>query len=137
VRGDLGVGTAAVRSNFVSASAALEIARKYPQLDPARLEGLAYDSLFKELCGKGELKSSTAERVLAPFGFVSVLAGLLLAVEIAIRMSPPPAQSGYNYWRVSPWGAPNVRMRERRRRRPGCEFCDSAILQTVVKRLWG
>ena len=41
------------------------MARKYTQLDAATLEGLAYDSVFKQLCGKGELKTSTADRVLS------------------------------------------------------------------------
>jgi E1 N-terminal domain/ThiF family len=133
----LGVDVSAVRSNFISSEAARAIARKYPQLEPARLEGLAYDSLFKELCGKGELASSTAERVLAPFSFVSVLAGMLLAIEIAIRTSPSAMCRAYNYWRVSPWGPPLASMRERRAKRPGCDFCDNVILQAVVQRLWG
>ena len=136
VAGALGVDLAAVRTNFVSPDAARAIARKYPDLDPARLEGLAYDSLFKELCGKGELKSSRAERVLAPFAFVSVLAGVMLAIEIAIRTRPGARTSTYNYWRISPWGAPIDRMRELRSKRADCEFCGSEILQSVVKRLW-
>lgn len=133
----LGVSVADVRENFVSESAAQSIARTYPHLDPAALKGLAYDSLFKELCGKGQLKTSTADRVLAPFGFVSVLAGVMLAIEIAIRAGTNHAMPDYNYWRLSPWGAPIDRMREQRARRPGCEFCGNETLQSVVKKLWG
>jgi hypothetical protein len=133
----LGVGVADVRENFVSESAAERIARTYPDLDPAGLTGLAYDSLFKELCGKAQLKTATAERVLAPFGFVSVLAGVMLAIEIAIRTGTNHRVPDYNYWRVSPWGAPIDRMREQRSRRPGCEFCSNETLQSVVKKLWG
>lgn len=132
----LGVGVADVRENFVSESAAQAIARTYPRLDPAALKGLAYDSLFKELCGKGQLKTSTADRVLAPFGFVSVLAGVMLAIEIAIRTGTLPVPD-YNYWRISPWGAPIDRMREQRSRHPACEFCGNETLQSVVKKLWG
>ena len=106
-----------------------------PHLDPASLEGLAYDSLFKQLCGKGQLKTSTADRVLAPFGFVSVLAGVMLAIEIAVRTGNIAARA-YNYWRMSPWGAPIARMRELRSRRSDCEFCGNKTLQLVVKQLW-
>lgn len=130
----LGVSVADVRTNFVSPTAAIAIAQAYPQLDPVQLEGLAYDSLFKQLCGKGELKAGTAERVLAPFGFVSVLAGVMLAIEIAIRTGMQPA---YNYWRLSPWGVPVDRMRQQRTKRAACEFCSNNTLQSVVKNLWG
>lgn len=133
----LGVSVADVRANFVSTAAAVVIARVYPHLEAAKLEGLAYDSLFKELCGKGELKTSTAERVLAPFGFVSVLAGVMLAIEIAIRTGPRDARPPYNYWRLSPWGAPVDRMRQIRGKRLGCEFCGNKTLQSVVRSLWG
>lgn len=132
----LGVGVADVQENFVSESAAQAIARTYPHLNPAALKGLAYDSLFKELCGKGQLKTSIADRVLAPFGFVSVLAGVMLAIEIAIR-SGTHSLPDYNYWRISPWGAPIDRMREQRSIRPGCEFCGNETLQSVVNKLWG
>jgi molybdopterin/thiamine biosynthesis adenylyltransferase len=131
----LGVDVSVVRANFVSAEAARAIARKYPGLDAAALEGLAYDSVFKELCGRGQLKTSTADRVLAPFAFVSVLAGVALAIEIAIRTAAPHAR--YNYWRISPWGRPLARMRELRPKRTGCEFCSNETLQSVVTSLWG
>jgi hypothetical protein len=133
----LGVDIAAVRTNFVSADAARVIAGKYSQLDAGRLEGLAYDSLFKELCGKGELKTGTADRVLAPFAFVSVLAGVMLAIEIAMRAGSSADPADYNYWRLSPWGAPFARMRELRAKRAGCEFCDNPVLRSVVKSVWG
>jgi len=132
----LGVALTDVRSNYVSPEAARAIVRKYPHLDPGELENKAYDSLFKQLCGKGQLKTGTAERVLAPFGFVSVLAGVMLAIEIAVRTGSDP-QPPYNYWRISPWGNPITRMREQRAKRAGCEFCGNETLQSVVKKLWG
>jgi hypothetical protein len=134
----LGVTVADVRTNFVSAAASRKIAGKYSSLEPAELEGLAYDSLFKELCGKGELRVTATERVLAPFAFVSVLAGVMLAIEIAVRSAPSNDSTNYyNYWRLSPWAQPLVRMREARRQRAGCEFCGNDTLQSVVKQLWG
>lgn len=133
----LGVDVTAVRSNFVSAEHANVIAVKYPNLDAKRIEGLAYDSLFKELCGKGELKTSSAERVLAPFAFVSALAGVMMTLEIVTRINSTNRRGNYNYWRVSPWSAPFTRVRERRGRRPNCEFCGNQILQLVANRFWG
>jgi molybdopterin/thiamine biosynthesis adenylyltransferase len=133
----LGVDLAEVQTNFVSARAARAIATKYPALVPSELEGLAFDSLFKTLCGKGELRTSEEERVLAPFAFVSVLAGVLLAFEIAMRGGPRGSAPPYNYWRLSPWGPPLKRMREQRPRRAGCEFCGDEVLQGVVRKQWG
>jgi molybdopterin/thiamine biosynthesis adenylyltransferase len=133
----LGVPAASVRENFVSLEAAAAIVCKYPHLNACALEGLAYDSLFKELCGQGQLRLGTSERVLAPFAFVSVLAGLMLTVEIATRLNTAAPLLHYNYWRISPWGPPVARLRERRPKRGDCEFCGNRILQSVMKTLWG
>lgn len=134
----LGVTVAEVRTNFVSDIAARGIASKYPSVDPATLVGLAYDSLFKELCGSGELRVSATERVLAPFAFVSVMAGVMLALEIAMRGEPTDDSTKYyNYWRLSPWAPPVKRARELRYRKAGCEFCGDETLQSVVKQIWG
>lgn len=134
----LGVTVAEVRTNFVSALAARHMANKYPLLDPTSIEGLAYDSLFKELCGKGELRVSATERVLAPFAFVSVMAGVMLALEMVIRGTPTnDSTKYYNYWRLSPWAPPVARARERRQQKAGCEFCSNETLQSVVKQIWG
>ncbi|MFT3697721.1 MAG: ThiF family adenylyltransferase [Kofleriaceae bacterium] len=130
----LGVSIADVRSNFVTPEAAKKIAEAHPGLDPANLEGQAYSSLFKQHCGKGPIRSGTADRVLAPFGFVSVLAGVMLAIEIALRVSGSPPE--YNYWRIGPWSSPVVRMRETRSKRWDCEFCGNPTLQSVANELW-
>jgi molybdopterin/thiamine biosynthesis adenylyltransferase len=133
----LGVSVTDVRSNFVSTGAAEAISRRYPDLVPETLVGLAYDSLFKQLCGQGALKTAADEQVLAPFAFVSVLAGVLLAIELVRRAGNTQTELPFNYWRVSPWCAPVVRARELRPKRLTCEFCDNPILQSVVRELWG
>lgn len=133
----LGVSVAEVRSNFVTEASARLIMLRYPDLAAEELIGLAYDSLFKQLCGQGALKTQADRQVLAPFAFVSVLAGVLLAVEIVRRVYAGLTVRPFNYWRVSPWGAPVERMRELRPKRGACEFCANPILQNVVRELWG
>jgi len=51
-------------------------------------------------------------QVLAPFGFVSMLAGALLASSSCVE--PPAATQGirFNYWRVSRWAAPVMALRQ-------------------------
>jgi len=132
----LGVAVADVRSNFVTVEAARAIASRYPELVPETLVGLAYDSLFKQLCGQGALKTEADRQVLAPFAFVSVLAGVLLAVELVRRVHRGSTELPFNYWRVSPWSAPVARMRELRPKRTTCEFCDNPVLQGIVRELW-
>jgi hypothetical protein len=114
-----------VKSNFISPDAARTIAARYG-LDAKEILGCAYDSLFKQLCGQGELKVD-ARRVLAPFGFVSVLAGVLLAIEVVRRTYTGQTAAPFNYWRVSPWRSPVGRMRDLRAKRSGCEFCDNQL----------
>lgn len=133
----LGVSLAEVQSGFVTDVAARAIVRLYPNLVPEMLIGLAYDSLFKQLCGQGALKTDADRQVLAPFAFVSTLAGVLLAVELARRAGDRATESPFNYWRLSPWARPSERTRETRPRRAACEFCDDTILQGVVRGLWG
>jgi len=134
----LGVDRAVVRATFISAEAARDIVAKYPKLELASIEGQACDTLFKQLCARGELKGGgDAERVLAPFGFVSFLAGLYLAIEVALRAHPGSEPPNYNFWRLSPWAAPVARLREQRAKRPDCEFCGIPVLQGVVRSLWG
>ena len=135
IRDSLGVPIKAVRSERISADCARMIANRFPTLDAAALEGTAYDSLFKRLCSEGQLRTVAGKRVVAPFAFVSVMAGALLALEIVRRSAPAEAPSD-NYWRISPWHPPLARRRVRRPRQPGCDFCGSPLLQRVNKHLW-
>jgi hypothetical protein len=130
----LGVSRADVAANFITPTAARAIASRY-DLEAQELEGLAYDSVFKQLCGKGELKVE-AQRVLAPFGFVSVLAGVMLAIEVARRSGSQNVAPPFNYWRTSPWRSPVVRLRDQRPKRVGCEFCGNEDIQAAARQLW-
>jgi molybdopterin/thiamine biosynthesis adenylyltransferase len=135
IAGHFGVSVDEVRSERISEEAARVISGRFPTLETATLVGTAYDSLFKRLCAEAALKTSEGKRVLAPFAFVSVLAGSLLLIEMFTQASPHPART--NYWRLSPWHPPLVRRRVLRPRQPDCAFCSNQIMATVNRDLWG
>ena len=132
----LGVTVQEVRKERISVSAASTIATRFPQLSPAELVGTAYDTLFKRLCGEGQLHTPAGRAVVAPFGFASVLTGTLLALEVVRRVGAGDHVRDYNYWRVSPWHPPEARGRKSRQRQPDCEFCGNDLLRKVNEGLW-
>lgn len=132
----LGVSVDEVRSERISATAALRIAKQFPKIVPATIEGTAYDSLFKRLCSEGQLGTTADKRVVAPFAFVSVLAGTLLALELIRRLGGGASARAFNYWRVSPWHPSLGRRQVLRARQPGCTFCGDPIRRKVNELLW-
>lgn len=132
----LGVPVDAVRSERISAADAAAIVQRFPQLVAVDLVDTAYDTLFKRLCGEGELGTVAGRTVVAPFAFVSVLAGTLLALEVVRRLSSGDSARDFNYWRVSPWHPPLARRRIIRPRQPGCMFCSDPVLRRVNASLW-
>ena len=56
-----------VRSERISGSSAEKIAARIPNLEASALVGIAYDTLFKQLCGEGTLRSLEGRRIVAPF----------------------------------------------------------------------
>ncbi len=118
----LGLTVEEVRTSFISPLIALKICNQYAELRPDDLVGRAFDTVYKELCGVGKLKAVGGQQVLAPFSFVSVLAGAYLAVEFAIRLATRDEER-FNYWRISPWHNPVPQLRQVRPRDPQCEFC--------------
>jgi hypothetical protein len=132
----LGVPVAAVRRQRISTLDATTIVDRFPQLVTAQLIGTAYDTLFKRLCAEGELRTVAGRNIVAPFAFVSVLAGTLLALELVRRLGSGDSARDFNYWRVSPWHAPLARRRIIRPRQPGCTFCGDPVLQRVNAALW-
>lgn len=133
----LGVGVDKVQKAFIDAVAATEICLRYPQISPESIEGTAYDSLFKQLCGQGELQVAADKHVLAPFAFVSVLAGAMLAVEMVRRVRKGQTAEPYNYWRLAPYSTPNIRGRYDRAKIDGCEFCGNPVRTECCSQLWG
>ena len=132
----LGVSVADVRTDRISRSAGERIAIRYTELRPENLIGVAYDTLFKTLCAEGQLQTPEGKRVIAPFAFVSVLAGTLLALEVVRRLGPDSHSRDFNYWRLSPWHPVDHRRRITRQKQPGCAFCADPILKRVNLDLW-
>jgi hypothetical protein len=132
----LGVSVDEVRSERISAASAARIAMRFPSTATASIEGMAYDSLFKRLCSESQLGTTTDKRVVAPFAFVSVLAGTLLALELVRRLGGGASSRTFNYWRVSPWHPPLGRRRVVRARQPGCAFCGDPTRRKVNELLW-
>jgi molybdopterin/thiamine biosynthesis adenylyltransferase len=131
----LGLTIDNVRLGFITPALASKISARYPDLTPESLAGRAFDTVYKELCGVGKLKSIGGQQVLAPFSFVSVLAGAYLAVEFVLRVREPEAER-FNYWRASPWHSPVPELRQFRPRDPHCEFCSRAPIRRVLENLW-
>lgn len=131
----LGITVEDVQMHFVTASIAAKIQKKYPHVATS-MEGQAFDSLFKTLCSEGTLVGGDHQQVLAPFGFVSVLAGTFLAIEVCRRMAVSEHGADWNYWRLSPWAPPVVELRQLRSKLQDCEFCTNASLQKAVRILW-
>lgn len=132
----LGLGVEKVHANFIDHDAANSISIKYPEINPGSIIGTAYDSLFKQLCGQGKLQTAADKQVLAPFAFVSVLAGTMLAIEVVRRVKRRLVSEPYNYWRLSPYSAPVIRARHHRDKIDNCDFCDNRMLVSVAKTLW-
>ena len=131
----LGVSLEDVRSERISAASAKTIHDKMPNLLPSELEGLAYDTLFKRLCSTGNLTTPEGKQVLAPFCFISVMAGTYLAIEFVRRIQNPHA-SLFNEWYISPWSNPVLRRRRISPKRIDCEFCGNEMISQVAKRTW-
>lgn len=132
----LGVPIEALAEGIISDQRAELITAKYPDYPRDHIVGEAYDSLFKSLCGAGQLPVSEGKRVLAPLAFVSVLAGAILAGELQRRLSFDTAPN-FNFWRLSPWRAPRVSLQRRLPKNETCRFCSDPINVNAMKDLWG
>lgn len=130
----LGIDVETVREGFITSAAAARIAKAHPSVEPSTIVGKAYDTLFKELCSAQALITPEGRQVLAPFAFVSALAGVLLVIEL-LRSNHRSAST--NYWTVDPWGVPIGRLRRLRPRVPDCEFCADEDARKLVDSLWG
>lgn len=134
---NLGISIDEVRSPGIDLTAAKKITQ-FLNLDqePEQLVGLPCDTLFKQLCGQGLLSTIPDRQVLAPFAFISVLAGTLLALELVRRLSSPNLIYD-NYWRISAWSPPISELRRLRRKIKNCTFCNNPVLQEINQTLWG
>jgi ThiF family protein/E1 ligase-like protein len=131
----LGVDVSMVRAERINEAAAALICARHPHLMPADLKGLAVDSLYKQLCAAGQLTTASGGQVVAPFAFVSVLAGAMLLLEVLRRARGRPEPT--NEWRLNPWAPPVSGLRHRRPRRANCECCGRPAIQRVNGVFWG
>jgi hypothetical protein len=119
----------------ISGDAAERICQRYPQLKPSDLVGIAYDTLFKQLCSTAQLTSAEDRQVLTPFAFVSALAAALLAIEFVRRVQRGHDEL-FNEWRLSPWSNPVMRRQRFLKKRADCEFCGDPLLASLTEEMW-
>jgi E1 ligase-like protein/ThiF family protein len=131
----LGVSVTDVMEMRISAKAAERICLRYPLLKLSALVGIAYDTLFKQLCATAQLKSAEDRQVLTPFAFVSALGGAWLAIEFVRRIQR--GHDGlFNEWRVSPWSNPVMRRQRFLQERADCQFCGDGLVASLASQMW-
>lgn len=106
------------------------------ELNNLRLESLAFDSLFKSLCATAQLVTAEQKQVLAPFAFVSQLAGTVQAIELFLRRLDPARAKQFNYWRVNPWRGIFADLQQMRLASPDCQVCTDSNYQLIANDLW-
>lgn len=115
---------------------AAQIVAVYPQLNGRSLEGLAFDSVFRDLCGAGQLTVDD-HVVLAPFPFTSALAGAMLYLEV-VKYTAEDQFSAFldaNYSRLNPMQQPNPAFRLIRGSRPECR-CQTGRFRSAFGAVW-
>lgn len=132
----LNVSVEDVAQTYIDERAALKICTRYPELRPEDLVGTAYDTLFRTLCATEKLKTAEQKQVLAPFAFVSQLAGCVLAIELFLRRQNPSRAEDFNYWRVSPWRGIFVDLQQLRGPLKECEVCSQRDYQDLARSIW-
>lgn len=135
----LGVPLAKVRELLIDIDAATIIASRYASSirEPSQIIGIPYETLFKSLCSEGSLVADHAHPpVVAPFAFVSALAGVMLAFEIVRRHTYGNHENAFNYWRISPWHPPHDRLRRLVPAITNCSFCANELVRETVRALW-
>lgn len=121
---------------YISPDAARRIVERYPQLTATTIIGLAFDTLFKALCATQELVTAEQKQVLAPFAFVSQLAGTVLAIELFLRRQGAARPDAFNYWRINPWRGITVALQQFRPARSDCSVCSDDRYSLVAHGLW-
>jgi molybdopterin/thiamine biosynthesis adenylyltransferase len=132
----LGLDIDEVKRQLIDAHLASKLASIHPTLNAREIEGMAMDSLFRELCGSGNLLDAEVEQVLAPLAFISNLAGALLAVELLRAESPRKPTESENYLCLNPWAPPFARARRFKGKQAACEFCHGEHTDELMRALW-
>lgn len=132
----LGLELAEVKRQFIDDELAAKLARIHTHLDANYIKGMAMDSLFRQLCGSGDLLDAKVEQVLAPLAFVSNLAGALLAIELLRADAGGVSKYGKNYLNLSPWAPPFTHARRHKGKQNECEFCSGKHTNKLMKHFW-
>ena len=133
----LNVTSEDIVQGYISPAAAQRIIKRYSQFQASDIIGLAFDSLFKSLCATEQLVTAEQKQVLAPFAFVSQLAGTVQAIELFLRRQNPARAERFNYWRVNPWRGIAVDLQQMRPAVENCKVCANDAYKTLSKTLWG
>jgi hypothetical protein len=104
-------------------------------LEPVMQMLLADHVKYVVMHGESMRYRKALKQVVAPFAFVSVLAGALQLFEVMTRLARP-GLARTNEWHVSPWREPFTQGRRTRMRFSGCEYCGKAVLRCLRSRLW-
>lgn len=104
-------------------------------LDEAALVGTALNTLYRVRCGEGALRSAAGKQALAPFAFVSVLAGTFLALELMRFEAGATPRRLSNYFQLNPWFPPHG-TRQRLSKEPDCEFCSKPKVLEAMREVW-
>lgn len=131
----LGITVDDVRAQRISPQIAERIVKKHTDLSVKDITALAFDTLYKQLCATGRLQNSSGAELVAPFAFISVLAGAFLLLEVIQRVGHETMVSN-NEWRLSPWRAPFPGGRQLRPRRADCECCGRPQLRRFRAATW-
>ena len=134
----LSVDVSEVKKGRITAEIAEVIVKRFPEtnIKASNIEGEAYDSLYKSLCGQGQLQNVENGQTLAPFCFVSVLAGVMLAIEIVKRLSINHDIHNYNLWKISAWHPPYLKIKKNLPRNLSCPNCSLDKIRALIHRAW-
>jgi molybdopterin/thiamine biosynthesis adenylyltransferase len=130
----LGLTLEEVRQGLIDEPIANKLAGLHPALVAEELVGKAFDSVYKEQCGKAALLNAAGQQAVAPLAFISNFAGALLALEL-VRFEFNPSVRESSYLSLDPWRPPHLHARRARGRLPGCEFC-GANGPAALRAIW-
>ncbi|EQD78969.1 UBA/THIF-type NAD/FAD binding fold domain protein, partial [mine drainage metagenome] len=82
----LGLTLEEVQAPFISVELAEKLTANFPHLVIDELIGRAISSVYRENCAAAVLRAPGGEQFLAPFAFVSILAGTLLVMHLVSRL---------------------------------------------------
>lgn len=130
----LGIPVDRMAMERIDEDTAKMICALHEDLRPEMLINVSFHTLYKQLCSAEQLRSVGGDNVIAPFAFVSVLAGAFLLINLINRVQGGMIE--FNDWRISPWRAPVLEARQRIKKRKHCECCGREEIAAINRKLW-